>query len=354
MRIAIDAMGAEKGVDAVIKGAIEAVEENSQIEPILVGDKKEIKRRLKELSLKENLFRIVPASQTIEMEELPITVLKKEKTSIGVALDLLKKREAEALVSTGNTGAVMTASLFKLGRLKGIRRPCLAVVLPTSNGKRVILVDVGANVDCKPYHLFQFAWMGSIYAYKIFRKKKPRVGLLNIGTEDSKGNDLILQTFALLKNSSLNFIGNIEGKDITQGKAEVVVCDGFIGNILLKFAEGFAETTLRVINNQMNKRLPLIGKLIFKTSLKAIKKDLDYAEYGGVPLLGVKGVCVIAHGASSSKAIKNAILNSFEYAQMKINQDIEKVFCQRGERKIEENKNSGNGILYSYKSSHKR
>ena len=352
MRIAVDAMGAEKGIGVVIEGAIEAVKENSQIELILVGDEKEIKRKIKKLSLKENFFRIIHASQTVEMEELPITVLKKEKTSIGVALDLLKKREAEALVSTGNTGAVMAASLFKLGRLKGIKRPCLAVVLPTSNGKRVILMDVGANVDCKPYHLFQFAWMGSIYAQRIFRKKEPRVGLLNIGTEDSKGSDLILQTFGLLKNSSLNFIGNMEGKDITQGKAEVVVCDGFIGNILLKFAEGFAETTLKVINNQINKRLPLVGKLIFKTSLKAIKKNLDYAEYGGVPLLGVKGVCVVAHGASSSKAIKNAILNSFEYAQMRINQDIENVFFRGG--RIEGNKNSGNRILYSHKSSHER
>lgn len=354
MRIAVDAMGAEKGTDVVIEGAIEAVKENSQIEPILVGDKKEIKRRIKKLSLKESLFRIVHASQTVEMEELPVTVLKKERTSIGIALDLLKRREAEALVSTGNTGAVMTASLFKLGRLKGIKRPCLAVVLPTSNGRRVILMDVGANVDCKPYHLFQFAWMGSIYAHRIFEKKKPRVGLLNIGTEDSKGNDLILQTFGLFKNSSLNFIGNIEGKDITQGKVEVVVCDGFVGNILLKFAEGFAETTLRVINNQINKRLPLVGKLIFKTSLKAIKKNLDYAEYGGVPLLGVKGVCIIAHGASSSKAVKNAILNSFEYAQMRINQDIENVFSHGEGGIIEENKDSGDRVLSSHKSSHER
>jgi len=353
MRVVIDAMGAERGVSVVIQGTMEALRENSQIEPIMVGNENEIRKRIKELSLKEDPFRIVHASQTVEMEELPLTVLKKGKTSIGVALDLVKEGEAEALVSTGNTGAVMAASLFKLGRLKGIKRPCLAVVLPTSTGEKVILMDVGANVDCKPYHLFQFALMGSIYAYKIFRKREPRIGLLNIGTENNKGNALTLQTFRLLEDSSLNFIGNIEGRDITRGKAEVIVCDGFVGNVLLKFAEGFAETTLNTVDREINKRLPLIGRLLLKSSLKKIKKSLDYAEYGGVPLLGVKGVCVVAHGASSDKAIKNAILNSIEYAQMKINEEIEKVISRVEGGGIEKGKDSGGRVLYSRKDSYK-
>jgi glycerol-3-phosphate acyltransferase PlsX len=242
-----------------------------------------------------------------------------------VALDLLKKGKAEALVSAGNTGAVMATSLLKLGKLKGVKRPSLAVIFPTLNGKRVIILDVGANVDCKPYHLLQFAFMGSIYAQKVLKKRRPRVGLLSIGEEDNKGNHLVIQTSKLLQESSLNFVGNIEGRDITGGAVEVVVCDGFVGNIILKFAEGFAKTTLTIIGKEMEKSLPEIGTVLSRRLFDQVKKDLDYAEYGGVPLLGIKGVCVIAHAASSSKAVKNAIFASFEFANEKINQHIERV-----------------------------
>ncbi|MFQ6065791.1 MAG: phosphate acyltransferase PlsX, partial [bacterium] len=243
MRIAVDAMGAERGISIVVEGAMRAVQEAPQIKIILVGDKNKIEEETRWSPFKEVSFSIVHASQIVKMTDSATASLKEKKnSSIAVALNLLNQKKAEALVSAGNTGAVMTASLFKLGKLKGVKRPCLAAVFPTLNGKKVVLLDVGANVDCRPYHLFQFAMMGSIYAYKILRIKTPRVGLLSIGEEENKGNDLVLQAFKLMKESSLNFVGNIEGGDLTSGKVDVVVCDGFIGNIILKFAEGFAKT----------------------------------------------------------------------------------------------------------------
>lgn len=326
MRIALDAMGVEKGIGMVIEGAQKAVESNPQIEVILVGDKKRIEDEFTRYGHKRMPFSIIHAPEVVDMADSPSIAAKTKKgSSIAVALDLLKKEKAEALVSAGNTGAVMATSLLKLGKLKGVKRPCLAVIFPTLNGKRVIILDVGANVDCKPYHLLQFAFMGSIYAQKVLKKRRPRVGLLSIGEEDNKGNHLVIQTSKLLQESSLNFIGNIEGRDITGGAVEVVVCDGFVGNIILKFAEGFAKTTLTIIGKEMEKSLPEIGSVLSRRLFDQVKKDLDYAEYGGVPLLGIKGVCVIAHAASSSKAVKNAILASSEFANEKINQHIERV-----------------------------
>ncbi len=326
MRIALDAMGVEKGIAMVIEGAEKAVESNPQIEVILVGNKKRIEDKLTRYGHKRMPFSIIHAPEVVDMTDSPSIAAKTKKgSSIAVALDLLKKGKAEALVSAGNTGAVMATSLLKLGKLKGVKRPSLAVIFPTLDGRRVIILDVGANVDCKPYHLLQFAFMGSIYAQKVLKKRRPRVGLLSIGEEDNKGNHLVIQTSKLLQESSLNFVGNIEGRDITSGTVEVVVCDGFVGNIILKFAEGFAKTTLTIIGKEMEKSLPEIGSVLSRKLFDQVKKDLDYAEYGGVPLLGIKGVCVIAHAASSSKAVKNAILASFEFANEKINQHIERV-----------------------------
>lgn len=326
MRIALDAMGVEEGIGMVIEGAEKAVESNPQIEVILVGDKKRTEDELTRYGHKRVPFSIIHAPEVVEMTDSPSIAAKTKKgSSIAVALDLLKKGKVGALVSAGNTGAVMATSLLKLGKLEGVKRPCLAVIFPTLDGRRVIILDVGANVDCKPYHLLQFAFMGSIYAQKVLKKRRPRIGLLSIGEEDNKGNHLVIQTSKLLQESSLNFVGNIEGRDITGGAVEVVVCDGFVGNIILKFAEGFAKTTLAIIGKEMEKSLPEIGSVLSRRLFDQVKKDLDYAEYGGVPLLGIKGVCVIAHAASSSKAVKNAILASFEFANKKINQHIERV-----------------------------
>jgi glycerol-3-phosphate acyltransferase PlsX len=257
--------------------------------------------------------------------EDPATVPLKDKkdSSIAVGLELVKEGKAEAFVSAGNTGAVMTTSLVKLGKLRGVIRPCLAAIFPTFNGKEVVLLDVGANVDCKPNHLVQFAVLGSIYAGRVLKVKNPKVALLNIGSEENKGNDLIIEAFKLLKDSPLNFVGNIEGKDITSGQVEVVVCDGFVGNVILKFAEGFAITALNIMNKELRKSFLAMGGVLSRHWLKKIGLSLDYAEYGGVPLLGVRGICIIAHGASSSKAIKNAVIASYRFSRAEINQGIE-------------------------------
>jgi len=322
MKVAVDAMGAEKGVETVIEGCLAAVAENPEIVIILVGDKGKIEDELKKRNLPPDYFSIVPTSQVVTMEDSATVPLKEKKDStIAVGLDLVRERKAKAFVSAGNTGAIMATSLIKLGKLKGVLRPCLAATFPTFTGKQVVLVDVGANVNCKPNHLFQFAILGSVYAYKVLKIKNPRVGLLNIGTEENKGSNLMIETFRLLKDSSLNFVGNIEGKDITGGKVDVVVCDGFVGNIILKFAEGFADTTLNIITRELKRSM--LGSILSSRLLKRAKLSLDYAEYGGVPLLGVSGICIIAHGASSSKAIKNAIIASYRFSQVDINRHIE-------------------------------
>lgn len=333
MKVAVDAMGTEKGVGVVVRGALGAIQENPQIEISMVGNRERIEEEIEKLNLSSPPFSIVAASQTITMSDPATAVLKgKKKSSIAIALDMIEGRKAQAFVSAGNTGAVMAASLLKLGRIKGVNRPCLAAIFPTLNGGKVVLLDVGANVDCKPVHLFQFALMGSIYAHKVFKKRSPRIALLNVGSEENKGNDLLIETFKLLKGSSLNFVGNIEGKDITSGKVEVVVCDGFVGNVILKFAERFATTTLSIVRKKIKRSLLGLGGLLSQWRLKEINSILDYAEYGGVPLLGINGICVIAHGASSSKAIKNAILASFEFGRMGVNKDIENALLRMNKK----------------------
>lgn len=324
MRVVVDAMGAEKGIFTVIEGSLAAIAENPDIEIILVGDEGKIQSEIEKLNLNKVPFSLVSAPQVVTMEDSAIVPLKeKRNSSICVGLDLVKDGKADAFISAGNTGAIMATSLVKLGRLKGVIRPCLAAVFPTFNGKGVVLVDVGANVDCKPNHLFQFGIIGSVYAYKVLRINNPRIALLNIGAEENKGNDIIIEAFKLFKDSSLNFVGNIEGKDITSGKVEVVVCDGFVGNVILKFAERFAITTLSIMDNEAKKSMLGMGSFLFRRWLKRVKLSLDYAEYGGVPLLGINGICIIAHGASSSKAIKNAIIASYQFSKVGVNLSIE-------------------------------
>jgi len=325
MKIALDVMGAEKGISTVIEASILATKENSNIEITLVGKKDEIEKEIQKMNLHNDLhFPIVDAPEVVSMDDPATAPLKdKKNSSIAVGIDLVKEGKTEAFVSPGNTGSVMATSLVKLGKLKGFVRPCLASVFPTFSEKGVVIVYVGANVDCKPNHLFQFAILGSVYAFKVLRVRNPRVALLNIGSEANKGCDVVIEAFKMLKNSSLNFVGNIEGKDITSGKAEVVVCDGFVGNVVLKFAEGFASTALTIMEKETRRTMWGIGHLLSKRWLRKLRTTLDYAEYGGVPLLGINGICVVAHGASSSKAIKNAIITSYRVSQTEINQAIE-------------------------------
>ena len=324
MRVALDAMGGDRGSKELVAGALEAVEKNG-IEVVLVGNENELKADLKELqpaSGISNKIDIVHASEVIEMDDHPATAIRKKKdASVLVAFDLVQKGEACAAVSAGNSGATMAAGIRKLGRLEGVSRPGITSVFPTLKNP-VVLMDIGANVDCKPIHLLQFAVMASSYS-QFTGQKKPRVALLTIGEETGKGNSLVKEAYPLLAGSSLNFIGNVEGRDIFQGDVDVVVCDGFVGNICLKVSEGLSEAAMTMIRDEINSSwLTKIGGLLVMPAFKAFKKRVDYAEYGGAPLLGVDGVGIICHGKSSAQAIKNAILEAASMAQKNITQTI--------------------------------
>jgi len=307
MKLAIDAMGGDSAPREVVKGTLDAVAEYG-VEAVLVGREPEIVAELSRLGHSRKGVTIVHTDQAVEMHESPSTAVRnKRSSSIAVGLGLVRDGQASAFVSAGNTGAVMATALFTLGRIGGIERPTLGIVLPTKTGKAII-VDIGANVDCRPTHLVQFAVMGSLYMSKVFGIENPRVGLLNIGEEETKGNHTVVEAYELLRKSRLRFVGNVEGKDIPEGLADVVVCDGFVGNIAIKLTEGLAEFIFSIIKDElasgMFSRLLALGLL---SNIRRIRDRLDYAGFGGATLLGVDGVCIIAHGRSNAKAIKHAI-----------------------------------------------
>jgi len=315
--IAVDAMGGDHAPAVVVEGALDAVRETTgRFSVVLVGKKEAIDRELQKHPDTATLSRhldIVHASEVIDMQDTPTAALKtKRDSSIGVGLQLHRTGTVQAFVSAGNTGAVMSASTLILGRIPGVGRPTIGTLIPTAKG-RALLVDAGANVDCRPNHLLEFAVMGSIYASAMLGKANPSVGLLNIGEEESKGNEAAQEAHRLLKASRLNFVGNVEGRDILKGTADVVVCDGFVGNILLKFGESIpaffkAKFTAYAAGSPVRK---LVG-LVARGGLRSIMKELDYQEHGGVPLLGVNGVSIIGHGGSTPKAIKNMIFRAEE------------------------------------------
>ena len=330
MRIAIDAMGGDHAPFETVKGAILASREyEDDIAVVLIGDKEAINENLNIEKSKFPKIEIIPASESIEMHESPTKALKsKPNSSISVGTRLQKSGEIDAFVCAGNTGAVYASTLMSLGRIRGVRRPTIGTFLPAEN-KGTAIFDVGANPNCRALHLLQFAIMGTIYVEHIFGWQAPVVGLLNIGEEKSKGNDLSLESYDLLKNNLPNFYGNVEGGDILKGKVEVVVCDGFVGNIILKFAESFYQLLSSKIKQSLNNRpLAKLGALMMMPAFKVLKKDLDYQEYGGVPLLGANGVSIIGHGHSSRIAIKNAVRVARKMVEEKINEHIA--------RKIEE------------------
>jgi glycerol-3-phosphate acyltransferase PlsX len=309
MRIALDAMGGDYAPATTVEGAIEALRQYKNISSvILIGDENEIKNELRKRDCSDLPISIKHASQTVEMDESPLMALRRKKdSSVRVAIELVKSGDADGMVSAGNSGVVMATSLYVLGKLSGIERPAIATVMPTLKD-RFVLIDAGANVDCKPLHLYQFAIMGEAYAKFVFEIDRPRVALLSIGEEDVKGNELTREAFKLIKNSHINFIGNIEGQDIFSGDADVVVCDGFVGNIVLKVSEGLAETITKMLKREvLEKASGKIGSLFLKNALQSFKKKTDYSEYGGAPLLGISKPCIISHGRSTSKAIKNAL-----------------------------------------------
>ncbi|MDX9703073.1 MAG: phosphate acyltransferase PlsX [Candidatus Auribacterota bacterium] len=328
MRIAIDAMGGDYAPESIVAGALDSLEIlNGKHNLLLVGDKPRIEELLSKHGVgQSDVMSIHHASEVVGMDESPsITLRKKKNSSIAVCASLAKSGEVDALLSAGNTGAVVAATKLRLRFLKGVERPAIATPIPTADGVALML-DAGANVDSKPHNLLQFAAMGSAYSKYILGKDNPRVGLLSIGEEPTKGNDLTKETFKLLESSPLNFMGNIEGRDIFYNKVDVIVTDGFVGNIVLKVIESMPYLFKNVVLREIKKNLlAQIGALLLQPALKKFVKQGDYAEYGGAPLLGVDGICIICHGSSSPKAIKNAIRLAVELSKFEINKHIEEI-----------------------------
>jgi len=322
MIIALDGMGSDNHPIPEVEAAITAQREG-KLKVIVTGNKEKIIETAKKHSLNYNELEILHTDEVITMEDHPsIAIRKKKNSSMMVALQLVRDGKADAVVSAGNSGAFMAGAIFILGRLRGVDRPAFIGMVPTMKGWTSV-IDMGANVDCKPENLIQFAVMGSVYSKNMMGIEKPRVGLLSNGTEESKGNELTRTVNEMLKKSSLNYIGYIEGRDIFYGNADVVVCDGFVGNVFLKASEGLAEAVVHVLKETIKKSpLAILGALLAYPTLNRIKKRWDYSEYGGAPLIGVKGLAIVCHGSSSAKAIKNAILLASDYVQKGVNAKI--------------------------------
>ncbi len=328
-RIVVDAMGGDYAPLNVVLGAVAAVEENADIDVILIGQKDEIMKVLKENNKSFKEENIVNASEIIDMKDTPTSAIKEKRdSSISIGTKLVREGKAEAFVSAGNSGAVMAAATLIMGRLKGVSRPTIGATMPTEKGSVCTVYDVGASVDSKPNHLMEYALLGSIYSKEMLNISNPTVGLLSVGEEDSKGNELTFATSKLLKEAPINFYGNVEGRDIMKGTTDIVVCDGFVGNIVLKLAESFLGFLKTKIRNYADKGiLNKLKALIVKYTLKDALSDIDYQSYGGVPLLGVNGICIIGHGSSSVLAIKNMIFKAKEMCDKelihKFNQALE-------------------------------
>ncbi len=333
MRIAIDAMGGDYAPRATVEGAILYDKETrGKYHLLLLGDQSLLETELARhhFSRKPNIS-VHHTTQVVEMGDLPTQALKqKQDSSLMKGLQLHKDGEVDALVSAGSTGAQMVGSLFILGRMEGVLRPALGSFLPTEGGV-VLIIDVGANVDCKPFNLLQFGLMGGIFISSIYGIKNPRVGLLSIGEEKSKGNELVIATYPLMASRVPNFVGNIEGRDIFSGKADVIVTDGFVGNTLLKFTESIMGVFGSTFKRSLGKNLfSLLGAFMVRHAFKEMKSSFDYQEYGGVPLLGVNGISIISHGRSTARAIKNAIRVAVEIKEKRVNQHIQEQLKSRG------------------------
>lgn len=331
MRIAVDAFGGDHAPEAIVKGcAIAATKISDEI--ILVGDETKIKELLAQENVPAGRISIRHASEVIETGEPPVEAIRKKKdSSLVVALQLVKNGEADAVVSAGNTGAYLAGAFRFIGRMKGIKRPALTTPMPSVKNVGVIL-DAGANVDCRPEFLLQFAHMGAIYAENVLGIENPRVALLNIGAEEAKGNSLTKETYGLLKEAPLNFIGNIEPRDVPYGAADVIVCDGFTGNVVIKLIEGTASALFTMLKAVFYKSfITKLAAMILKPGLKTIKAKMDYSEYGGVPLLGVEGVVFKAHGSSNAKAICNAVCAASTYLAAGVNDKIKEALLSQAE-----------------------
>jgi glycerol-3-phosphate acyltransferase PlsX len=328
LKIAVDAMGGDVGPEIVAVAAIEAARSDpANLGVVLVGDRERIEPILGRGRSAPPNIQVVHASESVDMSDAPASAIRKKKdSSIGVALRMLKDREVEGVVSAGNTGAVVAGSLVTVGRLHGVSRPAIAMFYPTVRGW-VVVLDIGANSTCTAKNLLQFGVMGSVFAEYHLRIENPRVGLLNIGEERSKGTDIVKEAYSLLESSQVNFVGNVEGRDVFSDVVDVVVCDGFVGNILLKFGESIVSFTTNVLRQEIRKSpVATFGALLMKGVFRSFRSRLDYAEYGGAPLLGVNGVVIISHGKSSVHAIKNAINMARRFVMYDVNKHIEDRF----------------------------
>lgn len=324
MHIALDAMGGDFGPEELITGAILAIKQ-AGITITLVGDAGLLQSYINKNAEGAGcapFLQIVHASEVVEMDEYPVDAIRRKKdSSIMVAFELVKQGLADGVVSAGNSGATLAAALRKLGRVKNVSRPGIASMFPTLK-KPVTIMDIGANVDCRPLHLLQFAVMASAFS-ELYKIEKPRVGILSIGEETGKGNNLVRETYELLQKSSLNFIGNVEGRDVYKGDVDVIVCDGFVGNNILKVSEGLADAILQMLRSEITKSpLAKIGYYLAKPAFKRFKKRVDYTEYGGAPLLGINGTGIVCHGKSNAQAIKNAILEAVRMVENNVKDKI--------------------------------
>jgi glycerol-3-phosphate acyltransferase PlsX len=322
MRIALDAMGGDHGPRPALEGAYAAVRRFG-IEVVLVGRARYLERLLAAQRIRSSLLHIVDARDVVTMHDAPKDSLRKKHSSLAVACDLVQRGDCDALVSAGNTGAVYAHTLMKWRALAGVRKPAIATLLPTHRDP-VVVIDAGANVDCKPRQLVNFAIMGHVYAREVLHRKNPRIGLLNIGEEETKGNELTLETSRFLRQTPLNYLGHAEGRDVPSGDFDVVVCDGFVGNIVLKTAEGCAQLILSGIKREVRKSLlTMIGAVAMSPAIRRFRRHVDYEEYGGAPLLGLNGVCIICHGSSNNKAFKNAIRVAREAVNHRLTEHIQ-------------------------------
>ena len=324
VRVAVDAMGGDNAPDEIIKGAVQAIQERKDIKVLLVGQQEVVEEKLKEYTYDPARLQVVHASQVIETAEPPVAAIRsKRDASIVVGLKMVKAGEADAFVSAGSTGAVLVGGHVLVGRIKGVERPPLAPLLPTEKGVS-LLIDCGANVDARPSHLVQFAKMGSVYMEHVVGIKNPTVAIVNIGAEEEKGNALVKETFPLLKEcKGINFIGSIEAREIPHGGADVIVCEAFVGNVILKLYEGVGATVMHKIKSGLMSSLrSKIGALLIKPALKETMKSFDASEHGGAPLLGLNGLVVKTHGNSKAKEVKNSIIQCVTFQEQHINDKI--------------------------------
>lgn len=358
--VALDVMGADKGPEEIIRGGVDAARHlGEKLHLVLVGHRDKVQPALDHLQDVPKSVSIAHAESEVSMRVAATEALRMRDSSISVGVRLVKDGSADAFVSPGNTGAVMATSLLTLGRIEGVSRPAVTALFPTESGKPCVMLDCGANVDCKPLHLQQFAVMGSVYSSIVFNQESPRVGLMSIGEERSKGNELIFEAHERLKESKINFVGNIEGRDVLAGTVDVVVTDGFTGNIILKFAESVQPLLMKAVKRQIDTNIfSRMGVYLMLPFMKRMKKVFDYAEYGGAPLLGVNGIVIICHGSSNARATARATEIAWEMAAKKIKERIHDELITNHFGKSNGSKDSSqdnrNGIVHAAASNDQR